>query len=129
MSMKSDGVKGYKQIHFKRFSKVISHNLRLLAMSRDLNLYELHTQIISDYVANKRTIQIQKKDYALYGEQQIQNTPDTTPEGAYNIFISPEAQQQASELSAKLHVTESDILYSALVSFAREHKLSQPLEK
>ncbi|MBD5760112.1 hypothetical protein [Citrobacter freundii] len=129
MMVKSEGVKGYKQIHFKRFSKVISHNLRLLALSRDLNLYELHTQIISDYVAKKRTLQIQKRGYALYGEQQSQDNPDPTPEGAYNIFISPEAQQQASELSAKLHVTESDIFYSALVTFAHEHKLSQPLEK
>ncbi|EIK6010616.1 hypothetical protein LKA79_004644, partial [Salmonella enterica] len=86
MSGKRDGVKGYKQIHLKRFSKTISHNLRLLALSRDLPLYELHDKIITDFIEDAEMIQ----------------QPPVIDQCGYNVFIGPKAQEQAAALSAKL---------------------------
>ncbi|AXC88514.1 hypothetical protein PZE02_003454 [Salmonella enterica subsp. enterica serovar Vitkin] len=113
MSGKRDGVKGYKQIHLKRFSKTISHNLRLLALSRDLPLYELHDKIITDFIEDAEMIQ----------------QPPVIDQCGYNVFIGPKAQEQAAALSAKLKIPESEIFYSALFAFADRYKLSEPLDK
>ncbi|EJJ0671701.1 hypothetical protein C3D80_20230 [Cronobacter sakazakii] len=106
------GVKGYKQIVLKKFSKIISHNLRLLALSRDLNLYELHDQIVDDFLNDTPEALVE---------------PQGTDGHLYNVFVGPEVQQRAAALSAKLNVPESEIVYSALVTFADKLQLSQPL--
>lgn len=112
MSGKREGVRGYKQIHLKKFSKTISHNLRLLALSRDLPLYELHDKIITDFINDAELIQ----------------QPQVEDQCSYNVFIGPTAQERAAALSAKLNIPESEIFYSALFAFADRYKLSEPLD-
>ncbi|PXW50352.1 hypothetical protein DFO55_12423 [Grimontella sp. AG753] len=112
MSGKREGVKGYKQIHLKKFSKAISHNLRLLALSRDLTLYELHDKIITDFIDDAEMIQ----------------QPNVIDQCGYNVFIGPQAQERAAALSAKLNIPESEIFYSALFAFADKYQLSEPLD-
>lgn len=112
MSGKREGVKGYKQIHLKRFSKAISHNLRLLALSRDLTLYELHDKIITDFIDKAELIK----------------QPTVSDQCGYNVFIGPKAQERAAALSAKLNIPESEIFYSALFAFADKYQLSEPLD-
>lgn len=111
MSGKREGVKGYKQVHLKKFSKAISHNLRLLALSRGLSLYELHDKIITEYIDRSEMIP----------------TPQVIDQCGYNVFIGPEAQERAAALSARLNIPESEIFYSALFAFADRYKLSEPL--
>lgn len=108
-----EGVKGYKQIHLKKFSKVISHNLRLLALSRDLPLYELHDQIITDFTENAKFVGL----------------PALSDQCSYNVFISPKAQERVAALSASLKIPESEIFYSALYTFAAKNNLSKPLDR
>ena len=105
MKEQSKGVKGYKQIHLKKFSKTISHNLKLLALSREINLYELHSQIIADFV---------KSDILPLV------VPQETDTVTYNVFVKQEEMDRVSELSSRLKVTESEIFFSALVNFAKE---------
>ncbi|EBM1788538.1 hypothetical protein DVL38_23315 [Salmonella enterica] len=144
MSGKREGVKGYKQIHLKKFSKTISHNLRLLALSRDLPQYELHDKIITDFIEDAEMIQqppvidqsaenvssadTQELTAALSARLVIQQPP-LVDQCGYNVFIGPEAQERAAALSAKLKIPESEIFYSALFAFADRYKLSQPLDK
>ena len=141
MSGKREGVKGYKQIHLKKFSKTISHNLRLLALSRE---YELHDKIITDFIEDAEMIQrppvidqsaenvsstdTQELAAALSARLVIQQPP-LVDQCGYNVFIGPEAQERAAALSAKLKIPESEIFYSALFAFADRYKLSQPLDK
>lgn len=112
MKEQSKGVKGYKQIHLKKFSKTISHNLKLLALSREINLYELHSQIIADFV---------KSDILPLV------VPQETDTVTYNVFVKQEEMDRVSELSNRLKVTESEIFFSALVNFAKEYNLNQEL--
>lgn len=96
MKEQSKGVKGYKQIHLKKFSKTISHNLKLLALSREINLYELHSQIIADFV---------KSDILPLV------VPQETDTVTYNVFVKQEEMDRVSELSSRLKVTESEIFF------------------
>lgn len=113
MKEQSKGVRGYKQIHLKKFSKPISHNLKMLALSREINLYELHSQIISDYVMSET--------------RSLAEPQDNDVTGGYNIFVDQETLKRVEELSSRLHVPESEIFYSALVTFADKHNLNQAL--
>ena len=108
---KLQGVRGYKQISLKRFSRTISHNLTLLALSRGQNLYELHDQIVGEFVCSEANL----------------IKPIVNETYSYNVFIGPEAQELATSLSMKLKVTESEIIYSALVSFADKLLLNHSL--
>ncbi|EOR7867374.1 hypothetical protein FYL99_RS20085 [Escherichia coli] len=112
MKDQSKGVRGYKQIHLKKFSKTISHNLKLLALSREINLYELHGQIIAEYI---------KSDILPL------TVPLATDKATYNVFVGQEEMKRVEELSHRLHVPESEIFFSALVNFADKHNLSQEL--
>lgn len=103
-------VKDFKKVTLKRFRRTISDNLKLLAMSRDLKLYELHDRIISE------TLQTGDIKFTQPGKD------DTY---LYNVFIGPEAQLITSSLAATLKKPESDIIYSALVAYADKLKLNE----
>lgn len=112
MSDKADGVRGYKQISLKKFSKTISHNLRLLALSRGLNLYELHDQIVDDYTKQTPSELVK---------------PEQTDKCHYNVFLGQAVQEQVSALADILKVPESEIIYSALITYADKLELNVPL--
>ncbi|MCL6336321.1 hypothetical protein EXT65_21245 [Pectobacterium carotovorum subsp. carotovorum] len=109
-----EGVRGYKQISLKKFSKAISHNLKLLALSRDLNLYELQNQIVAEFISD-----MNKLDQLV--------TPALADKSHYNVFLGIEVHKLTSALSEQLKVPESEIVYSALVSYADRLALSEPL--
>ena len=52
---------------------------------------------------------------------------DNDVTGGYNIFVDQETLKRVEELSSRLHVPESEIFYSALVTFADKHNLNQAL--
>ncbi|EDK1561885.1 hypothetical protein [Enterobacter hormaechei] len=112
MRDQSKGVRGYKQIHLKKFSRTISHNLKLLALSREINLYELHGQIIAEYI-NGDTLPLAE--------------PQANDQASYNVFVGQEALKRVEELSSRLDVPESEIFFSALVNYADKYNLSQEL--
>lgn len=119
----AEGVRGYKQISLKKFGKAISHNLKLLALSRDQNQYELQNQIVADFlVSPKITAQLIK---AKASDQLIR--PELADKNHYNVFLRPEVYQLTCALSERFSVPESEIVYTALVAYADELALSKPL--
>ncbi|WP_303745449.1 hypothetical protein [Enterobacter hormaechei] len=119
----TEGVRGYKQISLKKFGKAISHNLKLLALSRDLNQYELQNQIVEDFLYNPQTTEQLIRAKAT--DQMIR--PELADKNHYNVFLRPDVYQLTSAMSERLKVPESEIVYAALVVYADKLELSKPL--
>lgn len=122
MNERVDGVRGYKQISLKKFSRAISHNLKLLALSRDLNLYELQNQIVEEFI----TVQGDQLEAFIKTHGQLIK-PELIDKNHYNVFLEPKVSKLTSTLSEQLKVSESEIVYSALVTYADKLELSKPL--
>lgn len=119
----TEGVRGYKQISLKKFGKAMSHNLKLLALSRDLNQYELQNQIVADFLNNPKTTEELIKTKS--SDQIIR--PELADKNHYNVFLRPEVYQLTCALSERFRVPESEIVYAALVVYADKFALSKPL--
>lgn len=106
------GVKTMKKTALKRFNKVIAHNLRLLALSRQQTLYQLQNQIVSDYV-NRRSRKISCEK------------PAPNDAYSYNVFIEPDVQEKASLMAERSNLTPTEIIFTALMTYAYQHNLDK----
>lgn len=112
MIKSTTGVKTMKKTALKRFNKTIAHNLRLLALSRQQTLYQLQNQIVSDYV-NSRNKKISCEKPAINDAY------------SYNVFIEPDVQEKASLLAERSNLTPTEIIFTALMTYASQHNLDK----
>ncbi|WP_152495202.1 hypothetical protein [Dickeya sp. NCPPB 3274] len=98
-------------VTLENFSPCVARNMRLLARSRNMALYELQNNVIGDFLAENSS---EKIDYEV---------SCSTEKNRYNAFVDDHVLTMIRHRSSMDRRTNADVVLAALVSFARRHGL------
>ncbi|UIN19268.1 hypothetical protein [Yersinia ruckeri] len=112
---KTNNVRMMKHVTLERLSKVIANNLKLLAKSRNLSLYELQNQIVEAFLLK-------------HAETEIRYEPSIHDDkNRYNVFVSNSVFAQIQSRGVKDQKSNAEIAYNAIICYARANGLNNKL--
>ncbi|MDE9487511.1 hypothetical protein [Xenorhabdus bovienii] len=111
----TNNVQMMKHVTLERLSKVIANNLKLLAKSRSLPLYELQNQIVKAFLLK-------------HAETKIRYVPSTHDDkNRYNVFVSDSVFAQIQNRGIEDQKSNAQIVYNAIIFYARVNGLNNKL--
>ncbi|CNF98486.1 hypothetical protein [Yersinia enterocolitica] len=111
----TNNVRMMKHVTLERLSKVIANNLKLLAKSRNLSLYELQNQIVEAFLLK-------------HAETEIRYVPSTHDDkNRYNVFVSNSVFTQILNRGIEAQKSNAEIVYNAIICYARVNGLNNKL--
>ncbi|WP_233981891.1 hypothetical protein [Pectobacterium versatile] len=110
-STDKSGVRSMRHVTLECFDAHIANNMKLLARSRNMSLYELQNQIVRSFLIDKMSDKITYEP-SFTGEKK-----------RYNAFVDDQVFKMIQDRGEEDQRSNSEIVLAAIVSFARDHGL------